>query len=714
MIFRLQLFSALVFFVTLLVPKQLVVVDDRGHSPTPLIISAKKSMLMSGALEDALTRSFSEINRPRGTQDLRGDILLLAGDASDLGRLNGLRVSANKTSDQLSEIEPIALQSDNWIRSVKNRLNSDQRRRLDLVEKSILEDFHASSIGSIDSKVKALANEAEAEQTKRLIPTKSGSAILVAKPKTEALQGNSNRITASRVPEKSLVDQNLRPQRLELSKNRRQPFVIQGNVRVFDGLAWIPDQMKLEILRKVEGRFEEKAYLWEYPGAFQIQIKELVGQLVAQLRDSDNNLIGEGEIDLEDLPVPANYEARVKDVFIDIKSVEQIQKVRTLSIHSLGGKEFLEKEVAATHASSLVEISNNSAELIAADLVDRSISELILEKEGFIATRVKADFSEKQDVYVFPDKFIKALVSLVLDPHKAAIKGSDGIINGIIMGQVLDADKRPISGASIELAEHDHLQPIFFNELFLPDPSLTATSQNGLYAFVDLKQGHYAIRAVQKSERFPAQVISVTQGVVTQVLFEEAPKKRVTLNLASLLSKNSKIGGEASIFGADQNYVIEDSKSAVLTTLTSQHQILEIQPQESFVPARVNFYPSKRHLNVFLMESSEVSKKILEVGLGTFEDGIIYGPGLSQNYEVIVESMSSSEKVGNILFGNNWKSLIQKPYGSPGDSFVVLGLQPGFYSVAILPRDGEQVYSDLIFSEPGVANFVSDPRSAAL
>lgn len=696
------------FALIVLMPREGTRVDDRGQSGSVITISTNKSYAVRAAFEDVLASRFEDRYQAafKSNQSKKNSQLLVAGHFSNSERLNGLRLGSQSALKAPISLASVKIES-SWIDTVKSQLNKEQNRRLERVEESLLIDFHATKP---DASLKHNIEKADFDRQSRQIVTAAGGSIFVARPGGSA---DSTPASAARSKRRDETEnESLSPKNIEPSDFRKRPFSISGRIRVKGGLAFIPHEMRLEIFRKHEGIVKEKAYVWENRGEFQIQVKQLIGQLSGKLYDYQGALLGQGELDLEDISLPATTEGLLNDVQVELEPVEKTKALKVVSVHSLGGKEFQETDIRARHVSEMVQIENEGAQLVASELVDQSISELILEKEGFISTRVRARFEEQQRVFMFPERFIQALLGLVLDPNKAAIDSKGGI-RGIIMGQVVGSNKTPLAGAQIELAEQSEIQPIYFNSHFLPDPSLSQTSENGLYAFVDLRQGHYAIRAKFEEEVFPAQVISVTDGVVTQVQFESAPKKRITLELAGLFADKFKVNGSVSVFGSGESFTAEGSKASLLTSLTDQFQILEVVPQDSYMSTRLNFYPSQRHLSLPLLSLQDARALSLKQKVDLNQTGTIYGQGPSKNYEVVVVSTNNGEKAGRVLYGKSWSSIDQRAYGEKGDSFVVIDLEPGFYSVSVVALDEEQVYSDLVFSEPGFANLVADPRSAA-
>src|SRR5690606_27198529 len=65
----------------------------------------------------------------------------------------------------------------------------------------------------------------------------------------------------------------------------------------------------------------------------------------------------------------------------------------------------------------------------------------------------------------------------------------------VIFGRVV-RNALPVQGAIVEiLTANESTKPIYFNDAMKPDPSLEATSKNGLYAILPVTPGAHAVQA---------------------------------------------------------------------------------------------------------------------------------------------------------------------------------------------------------------------------
>src|SRR6185312_12819491 len=90
-------------------------------------------------------------------------------------------------------------------------------------------------------------------------------------------------------------------------------------------------------------------------------------------------------------------------------------------------------------------------------------------------------------------------------------------LQSIVWGR-LTQDGQAAAGAQVEMA--GEYKPIYFNDMYLPDPNMNATGSNGLFAFVKVPRGTQALRVSTGGHMYPAQVFPTENQQVSYVELE--------------------------------------------------------------------------------------------------------------------------------------------------------------------------------------------------
>jgi hypothetical protein len=301
---------------------------------------------------------------------------------------------------------------------------------------------------------------------------------------------------------------------------------------------------------------------------------------------------------------------------------------------------------------------------------------------------------------MFDDGYMEALVGILAPTEMDLIRQK-----GFIVGRVTDHG-RPVAGAHIDLAGDFAVEPIYFNEMFLPDRGQKSTSSNGLFAAILLEPSLYSVRAVTNGVYLPAQVLPVEAGKVTQALLDRKEIKSLAVNLVPFPENSSPTETVSlSILGT------EEEKEFRLGSQVMQYQegrglfVLEslsgpYDPMVRMVLPHGISSVKVPVINRHWLEGVATKKRINLLP----EAGRILGFGPSEEFEAVVDKGGGPEEI--VYLDPDGKPLYEGQ-GLPSGSFLIFNLKPGIHTISVLTRNGSKIFSRVVLSEYGVVNVVS-------
>lgn len=337
-------------------------------------------------------------------------------------------------------------------------------------------------------------------------PKISGLSTLLATRSSKVSRSGGNSII-----ERSPLSSIKRPvidESVVVNNTRRMPLgttavELTGQVVLREGLIYT-GQEHLEVFHEVEGEKQIVAETSIDTGDFNIRVNTSQdGDLVAELRSSSGNLLGESRVPLLNLnpdqpltlnitPLLSRISGRIVSAYSYDKHYIPVQPDK-ISVYPIDvdldineGGHFKEEDILLPGSQYL----------------------LSAEAKGYWNSLVMTDSRSESLVHMFPNGMIESLYGLVNERPEPESEG-------VIWGKVLARGKE-IKGVKVDLAIDDVIGPIYFNGFYLPDRSLNETTENGLFAYLKVPPGMHALRTSHSGRNFLTDVVAVEPHSVTR------------------------------------------------------------------------------------------------------------------------------------------------------------------------------------------------------
>lgn len=548
---------------------------------------------------------------------------------------------------------------------------------------------------------------------RRILPTAGGGAIVVAsaaptEPPPSAPSTPTSPIAPASVqrpaagadePGVSLIEKSLTPPPVAAN------YVLSGSFRIADGLAYLAGAMRFELVHLQFGVPVARGTLWEEQARFEIVIPELKGRLVLQLVDNEQNILGASEIILQNLPKPAPNQQIMGGLEMKLRPTPLGATAEVLSAYSMGSP----SPIPVPHAE--VEIggvnrrleANLDGEVDDPDLLPGSDFLFRAQRKTFWGSLAFGLSGQKSTINLFPDKMIDSLIGLV-----AHSQGEQRELRqkGIIWGRVVQGGE-PIEGAVVELAGEYGLSPIYFNEMYLPDPNMEGTGRNGIFAFVGVAEGIQSVRAQVNGLFYPARVMPIEQHHVSHVELEVGETTTTAIRVTMAPQRQQSRQAVFRILGTEREYHI-NGEGLVHWPRGNGLMLLEADGGEDMDLVRISLDRASEEVTVPMIPSDWLQQLAAEKRINLEgHKGVIVGFVKGKNFEVVLDDRESYN-LQNIAYFDQNGHLTRGRFGVAGGGFILFNAPPGFRSVNIIPLGSDKVLGRTVISEAAITNVIPE------
>lgn len=501
---------------------------------------------------------------------------------------------------------------------------------------------------------------------------------------------------------------------------RRAPvgrqITIRGPIELSGGLALTHAKDQIAVLRESRGQFVESGAVWIREARYEIFVESLEGQLVAEVRSPQGEVVGRGHIDLSTMAA-SDGETAVR------RSLDGVAiRIRPVTAGLVG-------RVSSAYAASTPASVSTSRGVQGAQVsfqqtgsAVKSVSGGHFEDSRFVeGSRVVTNVSVKDHwptlatitsgsevtIPVYSRKMMNAFVSLTTKDEAAAARAMES--GGVIWGRVVRAGQT-VSGAEVEVRTAGGGEPIYFNDLMLPDASLRATGANGIFAMSNVDPGTHVVQVrIGKRLSDPvflksgiASVSNIELDVLKASIFETRAYDafRPDLALAAEIKPMGHLRSRRMVVDRDLGANLKIANLGMPT-------ILEVEGGPEYVSTRMIQNPSSRHLHLPMVSRGWFDRTVGRVRFNNAPaTGNIIGYIQGSRFQVSMkpEALSANAKV--IYFDSRGETLDQD-FGEPGGGFIILGAQNGLQTVVIASEGSDRVFAATVLVEDGHVASVS-------
>lgn len=464
---------------------------------------------------------------------------------------------------------------------------------------------------------------------------------------------------------------------------------IYGRVELQEGLALWDPNMQLRVKQIIDGQPVSETMASKDDGQFVLPTQVGGGTLIAELVNAQNQVYGAGQI-----VVPSGKRAAV----LPVLPSQQGLQTRMVSAASHGGESF------AVQNGLLSVLGAPGAPMKAEHKV--SFNEPMIENGSRVLLQASGDkhnttlamglTGAPMDVSVLPKSMSKAMLNLSLDEQDRY--GADDL--GMVWGKVVQ-NGSPVKGARVQIT--DGIEPVYFNELYLPDKNLQGTSENGLFAFVKLNSGLKSIRVFQDDQVVAAEVMPVDVGHVSQINFELLGDKKVRFTPFAYGAPGKPQMLYANIIGLETEKDIANDESYWNLKRSNRPLMVEFSAGPDFERTRQLILPSQDKVDVPTFKRAWVDQILKDNGIQRAAySSMVIGFGPSSAFHV--------ETAGGQVVYLTRDHKVTK-HGEPNGAFIISNMKSDIQVVNVVDEQTGLRWIQTVVTEPDVTNVLIHPRA---
>lgn len=463
------------------------------------------------------------------------------------------------------------------------------------------------------------------------------------------------------------------------STNKR----IIGILEIQKGLMYSNDD-RFEIRRYEEGVFREKGSVNLNDSTYEIFANDLKGFLLGRMIDKRGRILGEGIV-------------RVSDVVLNRQGAHQGPKISIIAKSDVSGRMYSSYNVQNKNAltqpaktnifQGQLEKSVGKDGLVKFDNVVRnSPTNLVAEAKDHFATQQIILAGENFSAELIPEKMGIALKQIVSDLRQQNLNDPN---LAIVLGKAT-FDGQPVSGVTVKMEKETEADPIYFNTLMLPDNKLTATSENGYYAFI-IDGGELKTIMGYRGEKYFGHVNTVVSpGMTSYAEIQNTIKTdAVDIKVYEPFTGLPE-SAELELQGQSEAISVEKGLGEVQLPYLGRWSFLYASPTTKYLSAHYTYSEKSDYIYVPLVSRQWMTSLFtgLKVSIHP-SSNLIIGFVIDEDFEVEMPGVNQINQ--HILYFDYSGRITQK--GTQGGGFILYNIPEGVYEPLVFGTKSQKVYS---------------------
>lgn len=482
---------------------------------------------------------------------------------------------------------------------------------------------------------------------------------------------------------------------IEPSPDQMRPLWLNGQVEMTGGLAFVGKETQMVVKRVVGGQTYEKGRIWVSEGRFEIYVKSATGQLVAELVTSEGRVLGRGEMNLVHLrDIPTN-DNRIYDIRIALRPTAEGASMRAISGYSHGQQNLPVREAR-------VEIQNYTEPQKVDD--EGFVTEPTLSEKSTYVARATAPkhwpsivvghADRPQDIRLFSNSLVDALIGLETNGvGEAKIVGKSSIVWGQIR-----RDGKTAAGVAIQMA--GNYQAIYFNEAYLPDPKLNATTANGLFAFINVQRGVQALRVLVDGRTYPAQVFPTEDKHVSYVELDLEDRIVSQFKVVDVLNMAAPVEARIRLVGTEEVVPLKYSGMVEYSNGANPFMV-EAEAGVEYEVSRVTLTGKPQNVYIPMIRHDWLTSVFNGQNIMALPGrGIVVGFVDDEDYEIELTGYGPQERMQIVYFDARGTVVPNAKNGKAGGGFAIFNAPIGLQTIYIHPLQSRETFSQIVVAEP--------------
>ena len=482
-------------------------------------------------------------------------------------------------------------------------------------------------------------------------------------------------------------------------------IMIRGPIELSGGLALTHTKDRIAVLRESRGQFVESGAVWIRDARYEILVESLEGQLVAEVRSPQGDVVGRGHIDLSSMRPTGNgknFDGVALRVLPIIPGISGSARAAYSSNGNFKGVQGAQVDLLQT-SSSMKSVSGGHFE----DPRFADGSRVIAKVQSKDHWPTLAMLTSGQDAVIplYSRKMMKAFVSLTSkDERIAEITAKT---KGVIWGRVMRAGQT-VSGARVEILTQGSGDPVYFNELMLPDASMTTTGSNGIFAVPQASSGVHAVQVALGKRLSDPVFLKADAGSVSAVELDVLKATEVPARAFDAFKTETPVQVDIKPMGhIKARHMIVNGDATVKLAHMGHPTILDVDGGVDYLFTRITQNPETRHMYIPM-----VSRAWYDLVLGRLkyngpsQTGNVIGFIQGSRFRVSMD-VDSLSRAARIIYFDSRGEVTTRQYGEPGGGFILLGVTEGLQTVIVEAENSDQTYAATVLVQDGVVAGVS-------
>jgi hypothetical protein len=488
-----------------------------------------------------------------------------------------------------------------------------------------------------------------------------------------------------------------------MNKEIPSKYIISGPITFAGGAAFLGGRDEILARHIVSGLTYSTGHVNQREGEFEISTDNLEGEVVAEVRNRDGQLIAAGRASLNRLTEYEKGNARIKNVSLTVRPVYNGASINVVSASSYGKNIFAVTDAKLYLADLEREIRRDDSGNYQDDALVMPSNYIVKAfRPNFWPTIAFARSGERAELRVFPSSLIEAFLNLTLDKYLAR----DAIGAGIIWGRVTYAGQ-PIEGAQVEIIGESDRRATYFDG-FLPDKTRTSTAMRGEFAFSRLKDEAQALRITMGGKQFWPVLLPVESRHVCYAELEIQPSRKIEVKSYDAFSLEA-VPAVIQPLGSDFEYdVTETGHATIIADTTQGLTFVETQSLIDYSSTRVALQPEQSEILLpqikkdwvantirkSIADESELKKVLLQPTVIGFIAG--------DDYDVFLGAGDEFTQKNIIYF--NEKGEVVKDHGVAGGGYIIINAPTGLNTVTIVPAHSKKIVTQVVYADEYAIN----------
>jgi hypothetical protein len=468
---------------------------------------------------------------------------------------------------------------------------------------------------------------------------------------------------------------------------------ISGPIEITGGLA-ITNEHHIEVRRSSEGVQHELGRVDLSQGTYNIVIGEPSGTIIARLVNKEGKTLGEGSFRLNQ--VAAQVGNSLRGPRLRVRPQPDFSGVAN-NFYNTKPSEVVPVETRATFIKGINDVKIKNDGVVNMENVTKGSSTVLrIAAPKYLQTAQIIVSGQEFKTFIYPELMIKALKEIVSE-QRAMTYAEDP---NVIWGKVA-LDGKPISGVQVSLESDPDLEPVYFNQFLLPDPNLKGTSENGFYAFVNVRPGFQSLVGSRSNTIFGYANVMVEEGSVAQGDIDSTIKfEPVPIKIFDAFSGEAH-SAEISMQSIQDDFLVEGGSKSINLPQVSRIGMMQIRSiGNDYISARYLYNDSDEFIHIPLIQynwlrSIKASLKIDDTPNG----GIIVGFMAEEDFEVFIAGNDDFNQ-RNIVYFDVQGRVLQNRKGLGGGGFILYNVPEDTHEVVVIGSKTQKIYSRVLPVDP--------------